>query len=275
MRLLALIPEASCARACLEAAAAAAGINPEAWIEVLHVKVDPLVAGRIDEEVAFYRVRDHIEGSSCDERARAVWAAVDAWTATAPFEIARRLVPREIAGREEETVLHESWCANLLVMARPHNIDGHDALHAAIFRSGKPLLLAPGNWTAEAGGRLERHMLIAWKPTDQARRAVAGALPWLCRAGQVTVLTVTKHGQTPDPGELLDLLESEGIGAEPAAGEAIEGRTSARILATAADLDASCLVMGAYRHNPLVEWVLGATTRRVLTDAAIPLFLAH
>ena len=274
MRVLALIPEASCTHACLEAAAAAAGIDPTARIEVLHVKVDPLVAGRLGEEVAMLQLRDHYEGSA-DERARAAWAEFDAWVATDPPEIVARLAPREIAGREAETVLRESWGADLLVMARPHNLDGHDALHAAIFRSGKPLLLAPGNWKAQGGDCLERHMLIAWKPTEQAHRAVAGALPWLRRADKVTVLTVTQHGQTPDPAELLDLLASEGIEAEPVTGEAIDGRTSARILRAVADLDVSCLVIGAYRHDPLVEWVMGATTRRVFDGARLPVLVAH
>ena len=274
MRLLALIPEASCTRACLEVAAAAAGIDPGARIEVLHVKVDPLVAGRLDEEVTMLQLRDHYEGSA-DERARATWAEFDAWVATAPPEIVARLVPREIAGREEEAVLQESWGADLIVMARPHNLDGRDALHAAIFRSGKPLLLVPGKWKAQGGARLERHMLVAWKPTEQAHRAVAGALPWLRRADKVTVLTVTKHGQTPDPAELLDLLSSEGIDSKPVTGEAIDGRTSARILRAVADLDASCLVIGAYRHNPLVEWVMGATTRRVFDGASFPVLVAH
>lgn len=274
MRLLALIPESSCTRACLEGAAAAVGIAPSARIEVLHVKVDPLVAGRLDEEVAMLELRDRYEGSA-DARARATWAEFDAWLATAPSEIIAHIVRREITGCEGEAVVHQSRSADLLVITRPHNMDGHDALQAALFRSGKPLLLVPGGWSAEAGARLERHMLIAWKATEQARRAVAGALPWLRRAGKVSVLTVARHGQAPRPTELLDLLAGEDVAAEPVTAEAIEGRTSVRILAAAADINASCVVMGAYRHNPLVEWVLGATTRRVFANAAIPLFVAH
>ena len=276
MRLLALIPEASGTRACLEAAAAAAGIDPEAWIEALHVKVDPLLTSRIDEEAAFQRLREHFAGEgSADERARATWAEFEAWRAAAPTETARRVLAHEIIGREEETVIHESCGADLLVMARPHNLDGHEALYAALFRSGKPLLLVAPHWKPDADARIERHMLIAWTPTEQARRAVAGALPWLRRADRVTVLTVEKHDQRPDPAELLDLLNREAIAAEPMTADRIEGRTSARLLAAAAELDASCLVMGAYRHNPIIDWVFGATTRRVIANATIPLLLAH
>ncbi len=274
MRLLALIPEASCTRACLDAAAAAAGIDPAARIEALHVKVDPRVAGRLDEEVALYQARDHYEGSA-DERARATWAEFEAWIATAPPEIASRIDRREVAGCEQTTVVREASGTGLLVMARPHDLDGHDALYAALFMSGKPLLLVPGNWKSQAGASLERHMLIAWKPTVQARRAVAGALPWLRYADKVTVLTVTKRGEHDDPSELLALLAREGVTASALKGEAINGRTSARILAAAGELAASCIVMGAYRHDPLVEWVLGATTRRVFADTPLPVLTAH
>ena len=160
-------------------------------------------------------------------------------------------------------------------MARPHNLDGHDAFHAAVFLSRTSLLLAPADWTADAGPRIERHILVAWKQTGQASRAVDGALPWLRRADKVTVLTVEKQGQHVDPTRLLEALSREGIKAERISAKPIDGRTSARILATADEIDASLIVMGAYRFGSLIEWALGATTKRTIAHAKIPLMLAH
>lgn len=68
-QILALVPEASCTRACLEAVAAAAHIDPTAQIVALHVKVDPLHIYSSDEEVAFQRLRESQEGTA-EERAR-------------------------------------------------------------------------------------------------------------------------------------------------------------------------------------------------------------
>ena len=47
------------------------------------------------------------------------------------------------------------------------------------------------------------------------------------------------------------------------------------LLAEAAAMKADWLVMGAYRHNRIVEWALGGVTRTVLREARLPLFLVH
>lgn len=273
MWVLALVPEASCARASLDAAASAARSQELAHVLALHVRVDPMKLHTSDEEVAVQLLRDSHEGTA-ERRAQETRDEVESWMRTAPPELSKLVEYKELVGGEEDEVVRESRTAELLVMARPHNLDGHDAFHAAVFLSHKPLLLAPSDWTSEAGPRIERHILIAWKQTGQANRAVEGALPWLRTADKITVLTVEK-GQPIDPGPLLQLLAREGIEANHVSAEPIEGRTSARILATAQEIDASLIVMGAYRFGSLVEWALGATTQRTVAQAVIPLMLAH
>lgn len=274
LRILALLPEARCAPAALEAAAAAARIDPGASITALHVLTDPLRLHGSEEEIAFQRLREPIEGTA-EDRARATQAEYDRWLDAAPPGTGARIRYEELAGTEEDVVAKQGRNAGLVAMARPANLDSHDAFHAVIFLTGTLLLLAPADWKAEAGARLERHMLVAWKETSQARRALAGALPWLKAAGQVTLLTVAKGGREPDPSDALSLLEQAGVRAERLSGEPVEGRTSARILATAQEIGASAVVMGAYRHGPMLEWALGATTKRTITGTHIPLFFAH
>lgn len=274
MWILALVPEASCARACLDAAASAARSQELAHVVALHVRVEPLKLLTSDEEVAIQRLREAREGNA-DKRAEEARREVEAWARNAPPELAKLVEYKEVEGGEEEEVVRASRTAELLVMARPRNLDGHDAFHAALFLARKSLLLAPENWTAEAGPKIERHVLVGWKQCGQAVRAVDGALPWLRMADKVTVLTVEKEGQHVDPTRLLETLTREGIEAKHISGQPIEGRTSARILATADEIDASLIVMGAYRFGSLIEWALGATTQRTIAQAKIPLMLAH
>lgn len=274
LRIVALIPEARCAKDCLDAAAAAARVDPRAEILAVHVKTDPMHIFASEEEVAFQRLREPAEGTA-EDRARATRAQFDSWLASAPADMKGRIRFEQPVGAEEESVLRESRRADLEVIARPKNLDGHDAFHVAVFLTRKPLLLAPAHWEAGAGAQLERHMLLAWKATAQARHALAGALPWLRAAGRVTLLTVRKGSRDLDPSEAVIALEQEGIRAELMSGEPIEGRTSARILATAEEIGASAIVMGAYRHGPAIEWALGATTKRTIAGTSIPLFLAH
>ena len=48
-----------------------------------------------------------------------------------------------------------------------------------------------------------------------------------------------------------------------------------QLVTEAHQLGADLLVMGAYRHNQFIEWLLGGTTRHVLARFDLPLFLAH
>lgn len=43
----------------------------------------------------------------------------------------------------------------------------------------------------------------------------------------------------------------------------------------AAEAGADMLVMGAYGHSRLREFILGGATRRVVAEAAIPVLMAH
>jgi nucleotide-binding universal stress UspA family protein len=47
------------------------------------------------------------------------------------------------------------------------------------------------------------------------------------------------------------------------------------LLHAAAELEAGCLVMGAYGHSRLRETVLGGVTRDLIGVATLPLLMAH
>lgn len=273
MRIMALIPEASGARASLDAAVAAARSQAGSEVVAFHVRVEPLELLTSDEEVAIQRLREAREGTA-EQRADETRADVETWKRDAPAELSRLVTYVEVVGGEEEEVIRASRTADLLVMARPRNLDGHDAFHAAVFLSRKSLLIVPPDWKPGAGN-LERHVLIAWKQSPQAVRAVEGAMPWLKAASQVTVLTVNKPDQHTDASRLLDVLSREDVRAQLVEDEPIDGRTSARILATAEEIGASLIVMGAYRYGSLVEWALGKTTQRTVAQSRVPLMLAH
>ena len=63
--------------------------------------------------------------------------------AEAPPELSRLVSYEEVVGGEEEENAPASRNADLLVMARPNNLDGHDAFHAAMFLSGSRSCLRP------------------------------------------------------------------------------------------------------------------------------------
>lgn len=100
-------------------------------------------------------------------------------------------------------------------------------------------------------------------------------MPWLKASAEVTVLTVNKPDQHTDASRLLDVLSREDVRAKLIEEEPINGRSSARILASAEEIGASLIVMGAFRYGSLVEWALGKTTHRTIAQSKVPLMLAH
>ncbi len=272
MQILAVLAEAVGVKACLEGALAAAMADPDAQIEALHVRVDPDKLARAPEEIAIQHFRERDEGTA-ETRAHAVHKIYDEWIkAQTPIDAAR-FHWREEIGAEAEFVEKEAAHADLLVLARPHDMDAHDAMHATLFSSARPLLI-PSDWTSKRLG-LGAHVVIAWKSTVQAVRAIRGATPWLRLASKITVLIVEVDPSTDSANQVEELLDSLGLVAEIKLCMPVGGEVADQILQFAHDVKADALVMGAYRHNELLEWLLGATTRRVLAKANLPLFLAH
>lgn len=270
MKLLAVVAEASTARACLSAAVAAASrIRLPTTIEALHVIVDLAHAVTSSEEVPLEQLRELREGTAL-ERAAAARGAFLSWIAEEPGK-ARLVRWKEIIGAEEETVAHEANGMDLLVLAKPRNAEGHHALHAAFF-CGRPLLLVPADWTPSAGP-FGVHVAIAWNGTPACRRAVAGALPWLAAADAITIVLINESEAMA--ADLIALLKANCVPPSMRVVGRPRGDLGSQIIDETHAIGADLLVAGAYRHSEFLEWFVGRTTRQMLSRADMPLLLAH
>jgi nucleotide-binding universal stress UspA family protein len=143
-----------------------------------------------------------------------------------------------------------------------------------VFDTGRPCLLHPNDRVLPFS--LET-VVIAWDVSRGAARAVGDALPMLKRASAVHVLTVHGEKEVPsaDSDSLTDYLAAHDIRVVRREVE-LDGRGIGRaILDGATELRADLLVMGAFGHSRLQEFVLGGATRAALDDTSIPLFMAH
>lgn len=144
-----------------------------------------------------------------------------------------------------------------------------------IFASGRPTLLVPAAWRSD---RLADHIVIAWNASAEASRAVAGALPLLCSARQVSVVIVPQAGfpvpDEIDPGKaIVRHLARHGVVADLFL---LAGSDAGQIvLDFCTERDADLLVMGAYGHSKLSEAIFGGATRYVLRHAEIPILLSR
>lgn len=270
MKILAILTSAASVAACLDASAAAARSLGLQDLEVLYVMVDPRHIVAAAEEIDFQLMRESREGTA-KERELAVRAEYDKWiTANRSSDLA--IEWKEIVGREEPSVLKEAQAADVLVLveASDHNLDAGDARHAAIFRSGKPLLLVHPNWTA-APGTTFRRIAVGISRGDAAKHAIAAAEPLLKAADRIITL---RAGDDPDPPpEALLLLQSWGL---PLESQHIpDGHPGTELVRAADAAEADLLVVGAYRHSEILEWILPSTTRQILRAADLPLLVMH
>jgi len=146
-------------------------------------------------------------------------------------------------------------------------------LEAALFESGRPVLIAPPSPQPQMG----TNVLIAWNCSTEQARVTAFAMPILKRASRVVVLTVEGGAAVPGPtGEqLCRYLQLNGVPAKPLS-VGLDGRlTGEAILAHAKALGCDLLIKGAYTQSRLRQMIFGGTTRYILGNAELPVLMAH
>ncbi|PWS39191.1 universal stress protein [Falsiroseomonas bella] len=178
-----------------------------------------------------------------------------------------------------ELALHGRY-ADLVVVGQSGPEDatvGSAAIEAALFQTGRPVLVVPH---AGPVASLGKRVLVGWNASREASRALHDALPLIATAESVTVLTINaepgadSHGEEPG-ADIARHLARHGlqvtvrriVGAEISAGD--------MLLNEAADLGADLLVMGGYGHSRFREFMLGGATRTLLGQMTVPVLMSH
>lgn len=145
-----------------------------------------------------------------------------------------------------------------------------------VLHSGRPLLLMPDDW----GGRpVGTRVLLAWKATREAARALHDGLPFLQQAEFVELLTI---GEGPRPAseaeteghETARLLSRHGVHTEVRHIAEGEHGTGTRLLMEAASQQCDLIVMGGYGHSRLHRLIFGDASKHVLSEARIPVLMS-
>jgi nucleotide-binding universal stress UspA family protein len=142
--------------------------------------------------------------------------------------------------------------------------------------SGRPVLVIPyvGRYST-----IGRRVVVAWKGSREAARAVFDALPLLREAQAVHILEIKE--QEDDAGALgadtsiAAALGRHGIKPEVRTSIASDLSVGDEILSRAADLEADLLVMGAYGHSRFRELVFGGATRHIARHMTLPTLFSH
>lgn len=178
-------------------------------------------------------------------------------------------------GTVEDVTARHAMHADITVIQAPETMHADAAFEAALFRSGRPVLLVPANWR---GTSIGKRIAVAWKPKREAARAVADAAPFLTEAQQVTVITVDAEAEDGGRAAGRDIatnLARKGVAVEL---RNIDGKgqpAEAALLDEAGALQADLIVMGGYGHSRLRQFVFGGVTRALSRKSPIPVLLSH
>jgi nucleotide-binding universal stress UspA family protein len=262
-----------------------------AHLDVLHVRLDPIsIAVAMTTDVGGGALTagliEQLERDAREREARAreiftrFCAAAGLAEITAPAPDGAGGPSAASAEWHVETGDEPRWMATYGLasdlIVTPRATAGGDAvarsiLETVLLESGRPLVIP-------AAAPMPAHfarIVIAWKPTSQAARAVAAAMPLLARAKEIIVLTVEEPDAAHrEADRLVRNLAWHGIAATTAPLQPGPEGAGATLLAGARDR-ADLLVMGGYGHSRLREWVFGGVTQLVLADAPLPVLIAH
>ncbi len=270
-----------------ESALATALIVARQWnahIATLHVRADSRdVAPLAGEGLSGAMIQDMMQATEKEsgERSSAVRRLFDRFVTEHGITLAQPTDETDhptasfttLVGREEDVVAQQSRLADLTIVPHPEAGDdtsSSDALHAVLFDSGHPVLIAPPKTPETVATRI----CVAWNGTAESAAAVQAALPWLQLADAVRILSADEYQRSgPLAPDLATYLALHGVQAELATFRPVDREVGAGMLAAAREFGADLLTMGAYSHSRLRQLILGGVTRHVLEHADLPVIM--
>lgn len=172
--------------------------------------------------------------------------------------------------------LEQARAADLVVIGRQGPDDASHGRMAIspgdlVMGLGRPILVVPPRTEHLAGKRI----VIAWKDTREARRAVWDALPLLKRAERVFVLAIGTDAAQQGAADVSDHLLRHGVPSRAILRSEPSGLVVDELIDFAEQEAADLIVSGAYGHSRVREWLFGGVTQDLLNSTPIPCLLSH
>jgi nucleotide-binding universal stress UspA family protein len=178
-----------------------------------------------------------------------------------------------------DVVIEYGRASDLVIMGQTSKVIGlafGSDLEQVLMSTGRPTLVIPyGNDTEFSADSI----LIAWNGSRECTRAAFDSIPLLDRTKEVLIVHVGRQREVSEPCvrsgmKMAEALLRHGIKAtfECLVSTGDEGQT---LMMKVRDRGVRLLVMGAYGHTRLHEFILGGATRSVLNGMRCPVFFSH
>ncbi|GEN61217.1 MULTISPECIES: universal stress protein [Acetobacter] len=260
----------------------------KAHLAVLHVRPDGRdIAPLAGEGLTGGMVEDLMSAAEREgaRRTREVQEVFETFAAHAGIAVVPPRIPfpqdeasvsfNVIKGSESEIVPFHARLSDFTLVAHPDSgdeVSSSEALHAVLFDSGRPAVIAP----REPMAHMVKRVCIAWNGTAEAASALRGVIAWASTAERVRVLHCGDYQRRgPEAREVVDYLSMHNITADRVEFAPVERDVGKGLLAACKDFEADMLAMGAYSHSRLRQLILGGVTRHVLEHATLPVLMSR
>jgi len=192
-------------------------------------------------------------------------------------DVAVRVEWRSSMGFPREVIPKEARAADLLVIGQSMLLG--DVVHSydpgtIILAAGRPVLVVPPEID-----RLEfSRVLVAWKDTREARRAIHDALPFLQLADEVSIAVAKTPGAEDADAQIADVakyLERHDVRVAEQISSVADEAEEDVLLDLARQHRVDLIVAGAYGRTRLSEWIFGGVTRHLLLNSLVPCLLSN
>ena len=204
-------------------------------------------------------------------------AKFDAAAKRAGVSYESRIVSASLAGAADRFgAMARRFDLSVVAQTEPDKVAPEELIvEGALFGSGRPVVVVP--YIQKGGLKLDR-IMVAWDASRNAARAVADAMPFLKKAKAIDVVIVASERPKSDeiPGaDIGQHLARHGLKVDVKRIVATDTDVASTLLSHAADSFADFIVMGAYGHSRLREFILGGATRHVISRMNCPVLLSH
>jgi nucleotide-binding universal stress UspA family protein len=257
----------------LEAALAVAH-HLEASLTGAGVEVEiPQVKNKLAEAILHLREQIRAAEQASHAHAARLLQMLTSLAASAGVEVSSESFRATPAFLDEAIASHARFHDVVILPAPKDDAAARATAEAVIFGSGRPVVLLPG--PGGAAPRLDT-VVIATDFGRVATRALFDARPFLTRAGRIVAVTVTgeKDVSQGNRAALAAHFARLGLAAEVVQFDAGDQDVGDALQDYVDRLGGGMLVMGAFGHSRVRDFVLGGVTRSVLFDLRHPVLMS-
>lgn len=189
----------------------------------------------------------------------------------------RQVEWRSALDRPTEFVVREACTADLIVIGRERlSADPFGSLDPGtlLLSGGRPVLMVPTGLDHLHANRI----VVAWKDTHEARRALSDSLPFLHDAEKVFLVEVrAKHEAEAGEHHVTNVMSYLARHRITTATMLMlqAANVTDELLSVVRNENVDLLVAGAYGHSRLGEWVFGGVTHDLLHKGPVCCLLSH